>query len=135
MRRSVHGARDDERACLGGNFEDPCSLQALISFVNNRAHLCPAEFLKVLVKQWVVLRHFDVASGRSQRGTYKNRFRFVLGDEGLERFNPAAPLMERAMGADRLDHILILCRDCGVLGGDGDGYFLTPYGLNRLAEL
>ena len=115
---------------------DQCSLQALIAFFRNRGRLRPADFLKVLVKQWVILRHFDVASGRSQRGTYKNRFRFVLGDEGLERFNPAAPLMERAMGADRLDHILILCRDAGILdGGEEDGYLLTPYGLHRIAEL
>lgn len=114
---------------------DQCSLQALISLVKNRAEWTPAEFLKWLVKQWVILRHFEIAGGRSQRGAYKNRFRFVLGDEGLERFNPAAPLMERAMGTDRLDHILILCRDCGVLNGNEDGYFLSPYGGGRLAEL
>jgi hypothetical protein len=97
--------------------------------------LSTADFVKTLVKNWVVLRHFEVASGRSQRGAYKNRFRFVLGDEGLERFDPKAPLMDKALGDDRLDHILILARQCGILGGDEDGYSLSGYGMSRLAEL
>lgn len=114
---------------------DACSLLGLASYLNSKAHLSPAEFVKTLVKDWVVLRHFEVASRRSQRGAYKNRFRFVLGDEGLERFDPKAPLMDRAMGDDRLDHILMLARQCGLLDGDEGGYSLSPYGSSRLAEL
>lgn len=113
---------------------DACSLLGLASFLKSKTHLTPAEFVKTLVKHWVVLRHFGVASGRSQRGAYKNRFRFVLGDEGLERFDSKAPLMGKAMGEDRLDHILMLTKQCGILEGDEEGYSLSSYGRIRLDE-
>lgn len=128
------GAMPDAHTVIAQDL-DACSLLGLAAFFKAKGHLRPTDFVRTLVKDWVMLRHFEVASGRSQRGTYKNRFRFVLGDDGLERFDPKAPLMGQAMGEDRLDHILVLARQSGILDGDEGGYSLSTYGRTREAEL
>ncbi|HRE19111.1 MAG TPA: hypothetical protein PLW86_18915 [Rhodocyclaceae bacterium] len=111
--------------------EDDCSLISLMHLVRRMAAGSPHTFIAHLVKHWVVLRHFDVVSARSERADGRNRFRFVVGDEGLERFDPTASLPFPAFAEDRLKHILILCRQAGFLDGGG-AYKLSALGRRRI---
>lgn len=114
---------------------DSCSLLSLVAFIEREAVAAPAALVAKLVKHWVILRHFDVVTSRGQRGVYKNRFRFLVGDEGVERFDPTAPLSGVSMGNDRLAHILMMCEQSGILRANDAGYALTSYGRRRLKEL
>lgn len=69
-----------------------------------------------------------------ERADGKNRFRFVVGDHGLERFNPAAGMPGPAFAQDRLQHILILCWQSGLLEYQDGGYRLSFYGRQRMSE-
>lgn len=112
----------------------PCSLVSLVSIVNRFSSSNPSDFVSYLVKNWVLLRHFQVVSDRSQVGDGKNRFRFVIGDLGLERFNSATGIGTPAFAQDRLNHILTLCCQCGLLEQQDEKYRLTPYGQSRLQD-
>jgi hypothetical protein len=114
---------------------DSCSLLSLHAFLQRDAFAAPALMVSKLVKHWVILRHFDVVTNRGQRGAYKNRFRFLVGDDGLERFDPAAPLSGVSVGNDRLAHILMMCEQSGILRVNDYGYALTSDGRRRLKEL
>jgi len=114
---------------------DQCSLVSLANLVARMQGHSPEQLLVYLVKNWVVLRHFQIVCERSQNADGKNRFRFVLGDDGLERFNPALGIAAPAFAQDKLRHILLLSHQCGLLEERGGSYKLTPAGRIRLKEL
>lgn len=110
---------------------DACSLLRLVDLVNRFRAVSAKEFIGHVVKHWVVLRHFEVVASRSIAFDGKNRFRFIMGDNGLERFDRGAPLPVPAMSADKLDHALLLCKQAGLLSGHFR-YQLTVPGRLRL---
>ena len=114
---------------------DSCSLLSLLALVKQMGNSSPSAFLCYVLKHWVILRHFQIVADRSRQGDGKNRFRFMVGDNGLERFDPAAGMSQPAFSQDRLQHILILCEQSGLLESKEEGYRLTKLGVNRMAEL
>lgn len=114
--------------------QDSCSLISLMQLVNRMSEGAPEALMGYLIKHWVVLRHFHVVADRSQRADLKNRFRFVVGDRGLERFNPAAGMPRPAFAQDRLKHILILCGQSGLLENQNGNYRLSAYGRQRIEK-
>lgn len=110
---------------------DTCSLLRLVDLVARLRAASAEHFIGHLVKEWVLLRHFEVVASRSVAFDGKNRFRFVVGDYGLERFDKSAPLPRPALAADKLEHALLLCKQAGLLS-DGFNYKLTKEGLTRL---
>jgi hypothetical protein len=115
--------------------QDQCSLLSLAKLADKMKRASPQEFVSYLIRHWIVLRHFQIVCERSQNADGKNRFRFVLGDNGLERFNPAVRVTEPAFAQDKLRHILLLCHQCGLLHEKDGGYKLTPLGRLRLSGL
>lgn len=109
---------------------DACSLLRLATLAERFKQDSVEAFLRHIVKEWVVLRHFAVVGVRSGDG--KNRFRFVLGDYGLERFDKTAGFLGPGVGQDRLDYALILCEQCGLLRESDGAYKLTARGRLRL---
>jgi len=105
-----------------------------MTLVNRSQTMSVADFLSRLVQDWVVLRHFTVARDRSLRNDGKNRFRFVMGDYGLERFDKLASLPLPARSEDKLNHALMLCEQAGLLRDTASGYTLTRRGRARLTE-
>jgi hypothetical protein len=114
--------------------QDQCSLFSLSKLVERMKEASPQQFVAYLIKHWVVLRHFQIVCDRSQNADGKNRFRFVLGENGLERFNPAVRVTEPAFAQDKLKHILFLCHQGGLLDEKEGSYKLTPHGRARLNE-
>ncbi len=110
---------------------DACSLLRLADLVKRFSTASVEAFIGHIVKEWVVLRHFEVVASRSIAFDGKNRFRFVMGDNGLERFDKGAALPVPAMSADKLDHALLLCKQAGLLSGNFV-YQLTAAGRRRL---
>lgn len=113
---------------------DSCSLMSLMSLIDRMKSSSPDSLVAHLVKFWVLLRHFSVVAERSQHGDDKNRFRFVVGDHGLERFNPMIALPSPAVAQDRLQHTLLLCHQSGLLDEKAGHYKLTTFGRERLKE-
>jgi hypothetical protein len=68
----------------------PVPLLRLLDLVSRHRSDGIEAFLRVVIKEWTVLWHFTVLASRSGNG--KNRFRFVIGDFGLERYDPANEL-------------------------------------------
>lgn len=114
---------------------DSCSLLSLLALVKQMGNTTPSAFLSYVLKHWVILRHFQIVADRSRQNDGKNRFRFMVGDNGLERFDPAAGMSQPAFSQDRLQHILILSEQSGLLESKEGGYRLTKLGANRMAEL
>lgn len=110
---------------------DTCSLLRLVDLVDRLRAASSEHFIGHLVKEWVLLRHFEVVASRSVAFDGKNRFRFVVGDYGLERFDKSAPLPHPALAADKLEHALLLCKQAGLLSGSFN-YELTKEGRTRL---
>jgi hypothetical protein len=114
--------------------QDQCSLLALARLAEKMRNATPTAFVSYLIRHWVILRHFQVVCDRSQNADGKNRFRFVLGENGLERFNPAVRITEPAFAQDKLMHVLYLLEQSGLLSEKNGGYTLTPQGRTRLGE-
>jgi len=110
---------------------DACSLLRLAELVKRLHAASVEEFVGHIVKEWVVLRHFQVVASRSVAFDGKNRFRFVVGDYGLERFDWSAPFLPVGVSADKLLHALLLCKQAGLLSGES-AYRLTAAGRRRL---
>jgi len=110
---------------------DACSLLRLAEFAERHGTASSEEFIGSIVKEWVLLRHFEVVATRSMQADGKNRFRFVVGDYGLERFDRSAPLPMPAFAADKLEHALALCKQAGLLSGEGR-YELTASGRRQM---
>lgn len=113
---------------------DTCSLLQLADLVIRHREASVEVFVGHIVKEWVVLRHFQIVASRSIAFDGKNRFRFVMGDHGLERFDRGLKLPEPAMSQDKLDHALLLCKQAGLLSGQY-GYRLTAAGRRRIARM
>lgn len=111
---------------------DACSLLRLAELVERLRSSSVEQFVGHVVKEWVVLRHFQVVASRSIAFDGKNRFRFVVGDYGLERFDWTAPLPTARVSADKLFHALSLCKQAGLLSGES-AYRLTAAGSRRLS--
>lgn len=111
---------------------DTCSLLQLAELVKRFRDASVDAFIGHVIKEWVVLRHFAVVGSRSVPFDGKNRFRFVMGDYGLERFDKAARLPTPGMSSDKLDHALMLCEQAGLLVEANGGYRLTGAGRRRL---
>ena len=94
------------------------------------------EWLAYLVQHWVINRHFEIAAFRSRNGDGKNRFRFVMGDSGLQRYDMTQRPSVTTMAQDRLRQALRLLRQAGLLelqkDGEVEGYVLTEEGRLRL---
>lgn len=110
---------------------DACSLLRFAEFVERLRSSSVEQFVGQVVKEWVVLRHFEVVASRSIAFDGKNRFRFVVGDYGLERFDWTAPLPTARVSADKLFHALLLCKQADLLSGES-AYRLTAAGSRRL---
>lgn len=114
--------------------QDSCSLIALKNLVYQMSDASPKSLMSYLIKHWVVLRHFRIVADRSRNADGKNRFRFVVGDFGLERFDPSTKMPGPAFAQDRLKHILILCAQSGLLKSQNMTYQLSEYGESRVLE-
>lgn len=110
---------------------DTCSLLRLADLVNRLRADSSEYFIGHLVKDWVLLRHFEVVASRSVAFDGKNRFRFIVGDYGLERFIKSPTLPLPALAEDKLKHALLLCKQANLLSGSSE-YELTKEGRNRL---
>ncbi|MBS0467275.1 MAG: hypothetical protein JSS31_14745 [Proteobacteria bacterium] len=111
---------------------DACSMLHLAELVRRLAAMSVEDFIGHVIKEWVVLRHFAVVGSRSVPFDGKNRFRFVMGDYGLERFDRSARLPIPGISADKLDHALMLCEQAGLLAKANGDYRLTSAGRRRL---
>jgi hypothetical protein len=111
---------------------DSCSLLHLADLLTKFQSGSVESFLMYVIKDWVVQRHFAVVGSRSIPFDGKNRFRFVIGDYGLERFDKAAKLPLPGMSKDKLNFALLLCEQCGLLTTQDEGYRLTSQGKARL---
>lgn len=112
---------------------DSCSLLRMSELVRRFRGASVTEFMGHLIKDWVVLRHFAVVGTRSVPFDGKNRFRIVMGDYGLERFDKSARLSTPGLSQDRLEHALLLCEQGGLLKATDGGYRLTTAGRRRLS--
>ena len=113
---------------------DACSLLRLADLVTRFRDSSIETFLRHVLKEWVLLRHFAVVGSRSIPFDGKNRFRFVMGDYGLERFDKSARLPVPGMSVDKLDHALMLCEQGGLLVDKGRAYRLTGAGRRRIQK-
>ena len=87
-----------------------------------------------LLRHWVINRHFEVVTIRSQNADGKNRFRFLIGDSGLQRFDMSLRPSLVGLAQDRLRHALLLLAQGGLIRPSKDGYVLTAQGRKRLAS-
>lgn len=111
---------------------DSCSMLRLAELVRRFHPESIQAFLKHVIKEWIVLRHFEVVGSRSARFDGKNRFRFIVGDYGLERFLKAGNLPVPGVSEDKLNHALMLCEQSGLLKEANGAYSLTAAGRRRL---
>jgi hypothetical protein len=87
-----------------------------------------------LLHHWVINRHFEVVTIRSQNADGKNRFRFLIGDSGLQRFDMSLRPSTVGLAQDRLRHALLLLAQGGLIRLNKDGYVLTAQGRKRLTS-
>ncbi len=113
---------------------DAYSLHRLVDFVGRHRISSSEKFIGSVAREWVLLRHFEVVASRSLVSEGKNRFGFVVGDYGLERFDKSARLPEPAFAADKLDRTLPLCKQAGLLAGKDEEYRLKRDGRRWLAS-
>jgi len=93
----------------------------------------PSQLMAHVVQYYVVSQHFKVMRRRTK--DFHNRFRFINGDNGLERTLHAGKLYEPAELQDLLKHVLYLLNQCGLVELDEEGLFaITEEGLERLSQ-
>ena len=93
----------------------------------------PSQLMAHVVQYYVISQHFKVMRRRTE--DFHNRFRFINGDNGLERTLHAGKLYEPAELQDLLEHALYLLDQCGLVELDEDGLFaITEEGLERLSQ-
>lgn len=112
--------------------QDACSLLQLRELVTQWRDRKVVDFIEHLVKHWAVLKHFSVVAVRSAAFDGKNRYRFVVGDDGLERFDPSRPQPRPSLAPDKLQYALLLLEQCGFLTSRHNGFRLTGSGRSRL---
>lgn len=102
MRKNKY-SREAVDAGFGGG-----SLGELADSAQEFSDKTPGEWIGHLLQHWVINRHFYVATYRSERANDgKNRFRFVLGDTGLQRFDMKMAPSKLGFAQDRLRHALL----------------------------
>ncbi|MCC5610553.1 hypothetical protein LC612_28340 [Nostoc sp. CHAB 5834] len=128
-------ARLSESTALEADM-DRCSLLRLSDLARVYKDRPLAEFVRYLVRDWVIERHFEVACMRSETNTGipdgKNRFMFSEGDRGLERRSLSAEFPKPSLGGDKLHYALALFAQSGMIENKG-GYQLTENGRRRCA--
>jgi hypothetical protein len=109
------------------------SLAELAQSANQFAAQTPGQWLAHLMQHWVINRHFEVVARRSQNsGDGKNRFRFIAGDYGLQRFDSARAPSYTSFASDRLERALDLLEQAGLIKLTSHGYVLIKVGKQRL---
>lgn len=92
----------------------------------------PAELMAHIIQYYIVAQHFKVMRRRTD--DFHNRFRFMNGDDGLERALNAKDLYGPNELEDLLEHALYLLAQCGLAElDDGNRIAITEGGENRLA--
>lgn len=110
---------------------DRVPLTALRDVLAKYRYEAPAAFLAHIVQFYVILLHFAVVQERTNDG--RNRFFFVLGDNGLERVTTKGDVGGVGLMQDRLYHAMLLLTQCGLVQRfDDNTYGLTAAGRKRL---
>jgi hypothetical protein len=122
---------------------DRLNLLELRSLTERFADASPSEFVAEIVSEYVINLHFDVVRERSEedfanRRIVKDRYRILLGDDGLERNLTSAKNLTRAVAmSDILLHALYLLAQSGFLvthPGKSGSFRLTAAGKQRAAQ-
>lgn len=110
---------------------DRISLTALREVLAQYRDNTPASFLAHMVRYYVILLHFSVVQERTYDG--RNRFFFMLGDNGLERVTSKGDVGGVGLMQDRLYHAMLLLAQCGLVAWFADDTWgLTETGRRRL---
>lgn len=129
-------AKDETIRSALARDDDNVAMTELVKLVERFRESPPREFVAYIVKHWVILRHFHVVAQRTRPGDTKNRFRFMVGDRGIQRFDPSFRVLNPNLTEDRLRHILLLLTQCHLLAMNGeDGTWrLTARGRARMEK-
>lgn len=93
----------------------------------------PAALMAHVIQYYVVAQHFKVMRRRTD--DFHNRFRFMNGDNGLERALNAKDLYGPNELEDLLEHALYLLAQCGLAEfKEGNRVAITEEGENHLAN-
>lgn len=112
-----------------------CSLLALEASTHHSSSLAPKELFAHWLKRWVILRHFDVATRRTlMQGDGCNRFRLMVGERGIQRVEPFSSTLDPGSTPDRIENVVALCCQGGLIAWDGTLYTLTEAGVQRMRE-
>ncbi|MGN6317381.1 hypothetical protein [Trinickia sp.] len=122
---------------------DRLSLDVLQALVQRFLHDTPEDFLVALISEHVINLHFDVARERCEEDysagrTVKDRYRILMGDEGLERNQSRGHKLTRAIEMhDILLHALYLLSQTGFLAEHSTraGHFKLSAAGTRRAEM
>lgn len=110
---------------------DRIPLTALREVLKQYRSEAPSAFLAHMVRYYVILLHFSVVQDRTYDG--RNRFFFILGDNGLERVASKGDVGAVGLMQDRLYHAMLLLAQCGLVEHfDDDTWGLTKAGRRRL---
>lgn len=108
-------------------------LAPFCKMLRNFENKSPAQLMAHVVQHNIISQHFKVMRRRTQ--DFHNRFRFMNGDNGLERALHASNIYEPAELQDLLEHALYLLDQCGLVKLDDEGLFaITEEGLERVAQ-
>lgn len=113
---------------------DKASLSGLAELVSNFAKDSIGNLIRHVVKHFVILRHFEVVAERSQIPDGKNRFRFIVGDSGLQRYDAVLDPMNPGEAQDRLHFVLLLLAQSGLINAVSERYRVTAVGRKRLRK-
>lgn len=107
-------------------------LEPFCKVLREFANRSPAELMTHVIHHYVVSQHFKVIRRRTR--DFQNRFRFMPGDNGLERSLHAKDLYVPFELQDLLKHALYLLAQCGLVEmHEGSNFKLTEAGSERLA--
>lgn len=107
-------------------------LEPFCKVLRGFADRSPAELMAHVIHHYVISQHFRVIRRRTR--DFQNRFRFMPGDNGLERAVHAKELYKPFELQDLLAHALYLLAQCGLVDmKEGDRFSITAKGLKRLA--
>jgi hypothetical protein len=92
----------------------------------------PAELMAHVIHYYVISQHFKVIRRRTR--DFNNRFRFMPGENGLERGLHVGDLYRPFELQDLLEHALYLLAQCGMVEmHEGLNFTITEAGNERLA--
>jgi hypothetical protein len=144
----VYLAQDTAVWCKEASFNlldehDPLSFAGLREITAQMDKKPPGELIARVVCDYVLNQHFRIVRSRSTRDDKprdakpRDRYRFVMGDDGLERaLSRERDLFDVPVLEDKLHRALNLLALSGVVEQRGDKHFrLTTLGLNRADEV